>query len=200
MALDSMQDLLVDSLRDLLNAEKQLVAALPKMAKGAQTPELQDAFRKHLEETRTHVSRAEQALESLGVAARGKHCPAMEGLIEEGNETLQEEGDEAVLDAAIISAAQKVEHYEIASYGSAITYAEMLGERDVATLLKQTLAEEEAADQLLTRLAEADVNRRALEADPDAEEEDEEESGARTASRGRTSAPARARRKTSKRS
>jgi ferritin-like metal-binding protein YciE len=164
MALNNLRDLLVDNLRDLYHAEKQLVAALPKMAKGAAAPELREAIESHLGETEGHVDRLAKALESLGVAARAKACKAMEGLIEEGSEILEEDAADAVRDAGIIGAAQKVEHYEMAGYGSAIAYAELLGEDEVADLLRQTLAEEEAADDKLTEIAEGGVNDRAMAA------------------------------------
>ena len=144
MALNSMDELFLNELKDVYNAEKQLVTALPRMAKAAQSPKLQQAITKHLGETEGHVKRLEQILQSLGEPLRGKKCKGMEGLIEEGKEILEEEGAPEVIDAAIISAAQRVEHYEIAAYGCLRTYALLLGNTEADRLLQQTLAEEEA--------------------------------------------------------
>jgi len=155
MSLDSLEGLFVNELKDIYNAEKQLVKALPRMAKGATSPELQAAFKKHLKETENQVRRLDQVFRQFGETPRGKRCPGMEGLVEEGKEILEEEdGEEAVIDAALISAAQRVEHYEIAAYGCLVTYAELLGQQKSVELLKQNLAEEEATDEALTRLAE----------------------------------------------
>ncbi len=171
MALDTLQDLFKNELRDVLHAEKQLIAALPRMAKAAQSSELQAAFTKHLKETEVHVERLEQIFTELGEAARGKRCPGMEGIVEEGKEILKEDGADAVIDAALIAAAQKVEHYEIASYGCLKTYAGLLGLRNAERLLKQTLAEEEATDAALTKLGERGINEAALAAGDQEEEE-----------------------------
>jgi ferritin-like metal-binding protein YciE len=154
MSLDSLEGLFVNELKDIYNAEKQLVKALPRMAKGAASPELQAAFKKHLKETETQVRRLDQVFREFGQTPRGKRCAGMEGLVEEGKEILEEDGEDAVIDAALISAAQRVEHYEIAAYGCLVTYAELLGQQKSAELLKQNLAEEEATDEALTRLAE----------------------------------------------
>jgi ferritin-like metal-binding protein YciE len=164
MALESMQDLFLNELKDVLNAEKQLVAALPKMAKAASAPELEQAFTKHLRETEGHVRRLEQIFKSLGQTARGKKCKGMEGLLEEGKEILEEDGAEEVIDAALISAAQRVEHYEIAAYGCLRTYAQLLGHDDADRLLEETLREEEATDKALTALAEGGINQAAVAA------------------------------------
>jgi ferritin-like metal-binding protein YciE len=164
VALDSLKNLFINELRDVLHAEKQLVAALPRMAKAAQAPALEAAFTKHLGETKVHVKRLEQIFRALGETARGKRCPGMEGIVEEGKEIMQEDGQDAVIDAAPIAAAQKVEHYEIASYGCLRTYAGLLGLGDVEKLLKQTLAEEEATDETLTKLGESGINEAALAA------------------------------------
>ena len=158
MELDTLKDLYVDELKDLYSAEKQLVKALPKMAKAANTPELQEAFRKHLKQTAEHAARLEQICEELGVSPRGKKCVGMEGLIEEGSELIKEEPDPDVLDAGLINKAQHVEHYEIAGYGTVRTYARQLGFDNQADLLQQTLDEEGETDQLLTQLAESGVN------------------------------------------
>jgi len=164
MALNSMDELFLNELKDVYNAEKQLVAALPRMAKAAQSPKLQQAISKHLRETEGHVKRLEQILQSLGEPLRGKKCKGMEGLIEEGKEILEEEGAPEVIDAAIISAAQRVEHYEIAAYGCLRTYALLLGNTEADRLLQQTLAEEEATDKALTALGEGGINQAALAA------------------------------------
>jgi len=173
MALDSLRSLFLNELRDVLHAEKQLLAALPRMAKAAQSPALQAAFTKHLGETEGQVERLEQIFEILGETARGKRCAGMQGIVEEGKEIMQEDGEEPVIDAALIAAAQKVEHYEIASYGCLKTYAGLLGLRDVERLLKQTLAEEEATDKTLTQLGERGINQAALAVGSEEDEEDE---------------------------
>jgi len=162
MALATLHDLMVDNMKDLYNAEKQLLAALPKLAKTAKTGELREALEHHLRQTENHVLRLESAFHLLGVPARGKTCKGMEGLIEEGKEIMAEDGDDAVKEAGLIAAAQKVEHYEISGYGTVITYAEMLGEKKVAQLLEDTLEEEKKADQKLTQLAESAINVRAI--------------------------------------
>jgi ferritin-like metal-binding protein YciE len=156
--MESMQDLLVDELKDIYSAEKQLVEALPKMAKGATSPALERALNEHLAETEGQVTRLERIFEAMGKRAAGKRCKGMEGLIEEGAEILEHEGDGSVLDAGIIGAAQKVEHYEISAYGTAITHAELLGQNDIVSLLKESLEEEKAADKTLTMIAEEEVN------------------------------------------
>src|SRR6185295_4357552 len=136
MKLDSLQTLWIEELRDLYNAENQLLKALPKMAEGASSPELKQMFEDHLEETKGHVERLEEIFEKLDEKPTGKTCKAMKGLVEEGSEILEEKGEEAVLDAGIIAAAQKVEHYEIASYGTVVAFAKILGEEDAADLLQ----------------------------------------------------------------
>ncbi len=184
MKITSLEDMLLDCLRDLYSAETQLVKALPKMAKAASTDELRDAFEEHLEQTKGHVERLEQAIDQLGGKARGKKCAAMEGLIEEGKELIgQDVESESVMDAGLIGAAQKVEHYEIASYGTARTWAQMLGQDEVADLLQQTLDEEKQADDLLNKIAETMVNERAAQEGEEGEEDDEEE-GATAGARG----------------
>lgn len=170
MALESLQDLFVNELKDIYNGEKQLVAALPRMAKAAQSPQLRDALTKHLQETKGQVQRLETIFKALGKRAQGKRCKGMAGLVEEGKAIMEEDGAEAVLDAALIAAAQKVEHYEIATYGCLITYAELLDDQNAVRLLKQTLAEEEAADKNLTQLGEGGINEAAVAAGQGAEE------------------------------
>ena len=166
MPLDSLNSLFIEELKDIYNAEKQIVTALPKMAKAASSPDLAQAFTNHLEESKGHVARLEQIFQSLDLPARGKKCKGMEGLLEEGKEILEEksDGDESVLDAALISAAQRVEHYEMAAYGCLRSYAELLGHNDIVRLLEQTLQEEEAADDKLTELADGGINEAALAA------------------------------------
>jgi ferritin-like metal-binding protein YciE len=164
MALETLQDLFLNEIKDIYHGEKQLLEALPRMAKAAESPDLQAAFTKHLGETEGHVQRLEQILQSLGERLVGKRCKGMEGLVEEGKDIIEEEGEEAVLDAALIAAAQKVEHYEIAAYGCLITYAGLLGDRNAQKLLKQTLSEEEATDKALTALGESGINQAAVTA------------------------------------
>jgi ferritin-like metal-binding protein YciE len=159
-----LEELLVDELKDLYSAEKQIVAALPKMAKAASSPDLRRAFERHLEETRRQVERLEQIGEDLEVRMTGKKCKGMEGLLEEGKELLQEDLDENALDAGLIGAAQKVEHYEIAAYGTARTHANLLGYKKAAKLLQQTLDEEGATDKKLTALADSLINVEAVTA------------------------------------
>jgi ferritin-like metal-binding protein YciE len=176
MKLDTLQKLYVEELRDVYNAENQLLKALPKMAKGAASDELRQALEDHLEETREHVERLDEIFEALGEKATGKTCKAMKGLVEEGSEILEEEGEESVLDAGIIAAAQKVEHYEIATYGTLRAWANLLGEDEAGDLLQQTLDEEGEADKRLNELAEEIVNPEALS---EAEEEEKETAGSR---------------------
>jgi ferritin-like metal-binding protein YciE len=161
MSLDSLDKLFLEELRDIYNAEKQITRALPRMAKAAESPELQQAFTKHLKETEGQIQRLEQVFKELGQAVRGKKCKGMEGLIEEGKEKLEEEGEAEVVDAALIASAQKVEHYEIATYGCLRTYASLLGYSEAERLLQQNLQEEEAADKKLTQLGESGINQAA---------------------------------------
>jgi len=158
MQMENLEDLLKEDLKDVLNAENQILKALPKMIKKASNGELKTAFQDHLEETKEHVERVEQAMESLGMTPKGKTCKAMKGIIEEGQEVMSEDAEEDVMDAALIAAAQKVEHYEIASYGTLCTYAELLGLQDAKKLLGQNLDEEKKTDELLTELAERLIN------------------------------------------
>jgi ferritin-like metal-binding protein YciE len=161
MSLDSLEKLFLDEVKDIYHAEKQLLRALPRMAKAAESAQLSQAFTKHLKETEGHVQRLERIFRELGQPVRGKQCKGMMGLIEEGKEKLEEESEAPVLDAALIASAQKVEHYEIAAYGCLRTYAQLLGYDQAATLLEQTLAEEEAADKKLTELGEGGINQAA---------------------------------------
>ena len=161
MKLATLEDLYVDQLRDMHSAEKQLTRALPAMAKAATSPDLAAAITEHLEETRTHVQRLEKLLKSLDKSPGRKVCKAMQGLIEEGKELLDSDADEQVLDVGIIMAAQKVEHYEIASYGCLRAYAKLLERDDDAAILDETLDEEKSADDTLTDLATSSINHRA---------------------------------------
>jgi ferritin-like metal-binding protein YciE len=184
----TLQEKLVDEIRDLYHAEKQLIKALPKMAKAASHDDLRDGFETHLEETREHVTRLEEIFEALGEKVRAKNCPGMAGIIEEGSELMQKEEPGAVMDAALIAAAQRVEHYEIGAYGTCVAWARLMGMNDVVSLLEQTLEEEKATDKKLTALAEQEVNLSAAsEAQSDEEEEDEQPARARRSSSRRQS-------------
>lgn len=162
MTLDTLEKLYISELRDLYSAENQLLKALPKMAKGATSPELKEAFETHLKQTKGHVERLEELFEQRDESPKGKTCHAMKGLIEEGSEILKEDGEDSVLDAGMIVAAQKVEHYEIASYGSVRTFANLLGKDEEAELLQSTLDEESETNEILNRLAETVVNPEAI--------------------------------------
>lgn len=182
MAAHNLRDALVEEIKDLYNAEKQLVKALPKMAKGATSEELREALESHLDETEGQVTRLERVFELLGEKPRGKHCAGMAGIVEEGSEKLQEDMEDMVLDACLIASAQKVEHYEIGAYGTAIAWAEALGLNEVSEVLNETLEEEKAADQKLTALAESGINDAATAGE--SEEMDDEDEEATTMSRG----------------
>jgi ferritin-like metal-binding protein YciE len=164
MKLESLQDLLHHELKDLYSAENQLVKALPKMAKAASNPDLKAGFEEHLEQTKEHVARLDQIAELISQKLGGHKCKAMEGLVEEGAELVSEDADDRVRDAGLIGAAQRVEHYEIAGYGTARAIAEKLGLGDVAKILQQTLDEEKATDEKLSALAFSDVNPEAMAA------------------------------------
>jgi len=165
MEMANLQDLFVDCLKDLHNAENQLVRALPKMAKAASNPDLKKAFETHLEETKGQIERLDMIFERLGESPKGKKCLAMEGLIGEGKELMEEDAEPEVMDAGLIGASQKIEHYEIAGYGTVRTYAKLLGNDEAAKLLQKTLDEEGATDKKLTALAESTINIDAVEAD-----------------------------------
>jgi ferritin-like metal-binding protein YciE len=156
-----LHELFLDELADIYNAEQQLTKALPKLAKTAKNDELREAFEQHLEETENHVTRLDQVFESLGESMKRKKCKGMEGLIEEGEEVISEQKNSRALDAGLIISAQKVEHYEIAAYGSLCSWAEQMGHNDALELLKQTLEEEKAADEKLTEVAETVANTQA---------------------------------------
>ena len=153
-----------DTLKDIYYAERKILRALPKMARGTQSPELRAAFEKHEAETETHVERLQQVFDAIGKPARGKTCPAIDGIIEEGEEALQSFADSPALDASLIAAAQAVEHYEMARYGTLLRWAQVMGNRDAAKLLEQTLNEETMTDEALTQIADGSVNRAALAA------------------------------------
>jgi ferritin-like metal-binding protein YciE len=181
--MDSLEDLLQDELKDIYDAEKQLTKALPKMMKKATNSELREAIEDHLNQTLQHIERLEQAFEHMGMPARGKKCEGMQHLIAEGSEMIGEADDEDARDAVMIAAAQKVEHYEIASYGTIRTWANLLGRSEVAALMEETLEEEKETDLRLTSIAESFVNEAA------ADEDDQEEAPAR---RGRATTARRA--------
>jgi ferritin-like metal-binding protein YciE len=184
MEMNTLRDLYIDELKDLWSAEKQLVKALPRMAKAANDPELSKAFMTHLRQTEQQVRRLEQVFEDLGESPRGKKCIGMEGLIEEGQELIKERPDPDVLDAGLIAKAQHIEHYEIAGYGTVRTYAELLGSERQAQLLQQTLDEEGQTDKLLTQLAESSINIEAVSAEGEEDKESEETTrGARGSSK-----------------
>jgi ferritin-like metal-binding protein YciE len=165
MKLASLEDLFVSELQDLYSAESQIIKALPKVVKTATSSELQECLEKHLDETREQVKRLDQIFEKMGRSSKGKKCKGMEGLLEEGKELMNEDAEKKVLDAGLIAAAQRVEHYEIAAYGSARTFAETLGHDEVVTLLEQTLEEEKQADRKLSEVATTVVNERAESTD-----------------------------------
>jgi len=172
--MESLEELLQEELKDIYDAEKQLTKALPKLAKKATTPDLQDAFEEHLRQTQQHMERLEQVFDQLGMPVKGKTCKGMKNLIAEGNDMIADADDDATRDAIMIAAAQKVEHYEIAAYGTMRTWANVLGHREIASMLEDTLEEEKETDQKLTGIAEGFVNQAA------AEGEEEEEPRKRT--------------------
>jgi ferritin-like metal-binding protein YciE len=159
--MKTLRDLFEDELRDLYDAEKQIVKSLPKMIKASSSEELGSALEAHLEETRGHVERLERVFESLDMRPRGKHCEGMAGILEEGKNLMEQDGDESVLDAGFIAAAQRVEHYEITAYGTLMAWAKALGLKDALSLLKENEQEEKAADEKLTELAESGINQAA---------------------------------------
>ena len=167
MQMNSLRELYVEELKDLYSAETQILKALPKMIKAASNRDLQRAFTQHERQTQQHVKRLERIFKLLDESSRGKKCKGMEGLLEEGQELIKERPEPEVLDAGLIAAAQRVEHYEIAGYGTVRTYARQLGEEEQATLLQQTLDEEGETDKLLSSLAESSINLEAEQADDD---------------------------------
>jgi ferritin-like metal-binding protein YciE len=186
--LNTLNVLFEDELRDVYDAEKQILKALPKIIKATSNDELREALSSHLEETRGQVERLEQAFESLELKPKGKHCSGMAGILEEGSDLLEEDGDDAVLDAAFIAGCQRVEHYEITAYGTLMAWAKLLGYRDAFNLLKANEQEEKAADAKLSTLAEATVNPNALSAGTEEEEEEDEDAPESSRSKRRPSA------------
>ena len=179
MPNEGLKELYVDELKDLYNAENQLVKALPKMAKAASSEQLRQGFEEHLEQTRGHVARLEKIFESLDESPKGKKCMGMEGLVKEGSEVMDEDFEGALLDAALIGAAQRVEHYEIAAYGTVSEFAKLLGENEHVSLLEETLQEEKDTDEKLTSLAK-EIN---PQANDEMEEQDEEPKASRKSTR-----------------
>jgi len=172
----SLHDAFLDELRDAYDAEKQILKALPKMVKAAESDDLREAFETHLEETRGQVNRLEQVFASLDEKVRGKHCDGVAGIIEEGKSVMEEDFDETTMDACLIASAQRVEHYEMAAYGTLVAWAEAMGHSEAAELLQQTLDEEKATDEKLTALAEGGINQSAADgAHPQGDDEEEEE-------------------------
>jgi ferritin-like metal-binding protein YciE len=184
MAEGTFHDAFLDELRDTYDAERQLMKALPRMAKAASSEQLRQAFESHLEETRGQVSRLEEVFGLLEEKPRGKHCDGMAGIIEEGKGVMEEDFDEPTMDACLIAAAQRVEHYEMAAYGTLIAWARAMGHDEAVELLEETLAEEKATDEKLSALAEGGINEEAASASEmsDDEEDEEAEGGARSRS------------------
>ncbi len=166
----SLQQAFIDELRDAYDGEKQMVKALPKMAKTAASPELREAFSTHLEETKGQVARLEEVFAAIGEKVRGKHCDGIAGIIEEGKSIMEEDFDDATMDACLIAAGQRAEHYEMAAYGTLVAWARALGQDDAAELLEETLNEEKAADEKLSALAENGINQEAASGDQTEEE------------------------------
>lgn len=191
----TLQDMLVDEIKDLYHAEKQLTKALPKMAKAATHEDLREAFETHLEETHEQIARLEEVFEALGEKVKAKPCAGMAGILEEGKDTMNEDAEGAVMDAALIAAAQRAEHYEICAYGVCTEWARLLGLDEVAALLETTLEEEKAADKKLTALAESEINQAAVAEGRSDEDEEEEEAAP---ARGRANAPVARRQASSK--
>ena len=183
----TLHDAFIDELRDAYDAEKQLLKALPKLAKAASSPELQQAFLTHRDETQGQISKLEEVFASLDEKVRGKHCDGIAGIIEEGKAIMEEDFDEAAMDASLIAAGQRAEHYEMAAYGTLVAWAQAMGHSQAAKLLQQTLDEEKAADKKLSGLAEGGINQSAADA---AHPDDEEQAMAASASAGRKGASA----------
>ena len=170
----TLHDAFIDELRDTYDAERQLTKALPKLAKAATSPKLRNAFETHLAETQGQIERLEQVFESLDEKARGKHCDGIEGIIEEGKSIMEEDFDDTTMDACLIAAGQRAEHYEMAAYGTLVAWARAMGHTDAANLLQQTLDEEKAADKKLSGLAEGGINQTAADA-AHGEDDDEDD-------------------------
>jgi ferritin-like metal-binding protein YciE len=191
----TLHEAFIEELRDTYDAEKQLIKALPKLAKAAASTDLRTAFETHLEETRGHVERLEQVFESLDEKPRGKHCEGIAGIIEEGKSIMEEEFDDATMDACLIAAGQRAEHYEMAAYGTLIAWAQSMGHTEATSLLQEILDEEKAADQKLSSLAEGGINQEAADAAHSEDEEEEDEAPARGRRGGSASAVATRRRR-----
>ena len=187
--MGTLHDAFLDELRDTYDAEKQIIKALPKMAKAASSPELRSAFEMHLEETRGQVARLEEVFGALGEKVRGKHCDGMAGIIEEGKSAMEEDFDDSTMDAALIASAQRVEHYEMAAYGTLVAWAKVMGHDEALGLLEETLEEEKVTDSKLTQLAEGGINQEAADAahpeERDEADEDDAPMARRTNSAGR---------------
>jgi ferritin-like metal-binding protein YciE len=184
----TLHDAFIDELRDSYDAEKQLTKALTKLAKAASNPKLRQAFESHLEETLGHIKRLEQVFERLDEKVRGKHCDGIAGIIEEGKSIMEEDFDDATLDACLIAAGQRAEHYEMAAYGTLVAWAQAMGHTDAAQLLQQTLEEEKAADKKLSALAESGINQSAADAAHPDEEQEPVGAGASAGQRGTSTA------------
>ena len=195
----TLHDAFIDELRDTYDAEKQLTKALPKLAKAASAPALREAFTTHLEETRAQIQRLEQVFGSLDEKVRGKHCDGMAGIIEEGKSVMEEDFDESTMDACLIAAAQRSEHYEMAAYGTLVAWARALGLEPAADLLQQTLDEEKAADEKLSALAEGGINQGAADLVQSGDDEDDEEESAPAPARSGRAAKSRKTAKSSRR-
>jgi ferritin-like metal-binding protein YciE len=187
---NTLHDAFLDELRDSYDAEKQLTKALTKLAKAASNPKLRQAFESHLEETQGHIERLEQVFESLDEKVRGKHCDGIAGIIEEGKSIMEEDFDDTTMDACLIAAGQRAEHYEMAAYGTLVAWAQAMGHTEVAKLLQQTLDEEKAADKKLSGLAEGGINQTAADAAHPDEEQEPVGPGASTGRKGASAAKA----------
>jgi ferritin-like metal-binding protein YciE len=194
----TLHDAFIDELRDTYDAEKQLTKALGKLAKAASSPDLREAFETHLEETRGQIERLEQVFESLDEKVRGKHCDGIAGIIEEGKSIMEEDFDDDTMDACLIAAGQRAEHYEMAAYGTLVAWARAMGHTEVADLLQENLEEEKAADEKLTELAEGGINQTAADAAHPEDEDEDQEPVAVAASSAKKRAPA-AKRKAARR-
>lgn len=180
----TLHDAFIEELRDTYDAEKQLIKAMPRIAKAATSPDLRAAFEQHLAETRQQVERLTRVFESIGEKPRGKHCDGMAGILEEAKSALEEDADDATMDALLIASAQRAEHYEMAAYGTLVSWAQAMGHSDAAQLLQETLDEEKATDEKLTTLAEGGINQQAADgAHGDMDEQDEEDEAPAPASR-----------------
>jgi len=180
MAVTNLRDALVDEIRDIYNAEKQIVKALPRIVKGVTSDELSEALQSHLKETQGHVTRLERVFELLDEKARGKQCAGMEGILEEGSQALEEDAEDSVKDAMLIAGCQRVEHYEITAYGTCIAWAQALGLDEVAEVLEETLAEEKAADEKLSAIAESGINEAATAGESEDDMEGDEDRDSRS--------------------